>query len=156
MTDTREKMDDISFEARAALYEMTLSKNATEPLAVVLRRHHMEHIYQEIWQRIRGTMNMTPTLLLTLCQWYDDFTPLQLEYAAMGLEASIPQKARRTGDIVLEIAEANAAMGAVNEQLAKALSDGKVTKAEVVEVARRANRAMREVYDIINAAGRMK
>lgn len=157
MTDQREpRMEDVPFEVRSYLYEMCLGRNAATALMVMLRRHGLEHEYQTIYSRIRGTMNMTPTCMMQLCRMYDDYTPWQLFGAEYAIGLTVEPGKRMSGDVVSELLEANTAMGAVNEELRKALHGGRVSKAALSEIAHKAATAMAEVSDVIDAAGRTK
>jgi hypothetical protein len=149
-------MEDVPFEVRSYLYQMCLSADASTPLAIMLRRHALDHEYANVYSRIRGTMNMTPTCLLQLCRMYDDYTPIQLLGAEYGIGINVVTAIRMSGDVVGEVLQANAAMGAVNEELRVALAAKNITKEGLAKIAHRAAVAMREVGDVINAAGRAR
>jgi len=155
MSADQRSMEDVPFEVRAALYEITL-KRATgrKPLTEMLNSLHLGEHYSAIHQQIKGSCNLTPNMLIELCKAYNDFTPLLLLFAEHGIGLSLEIDRPVPTNVIRQIATANKAMGDVNGELASALSDGRVSKSELASIARRATEAMHQMHDVIAAAGK--
>lgn len=155
MSADQRQMEDVPFEVRAALYDITLRHgNGNKPLTATLNALHLGEHYSAIHQQIKGSSNLTPNILIELCKAYNDYTPIVLLFADHNIGITLDVERPVPGNVAKQIARANASMGRVSDELANALEDNRISKTELAAIARRATEAMQEMGDVVAAAGK--
>lgn len=154
MKHGRGYVEDIPLEVRAYLYSITCSREAKRPLARVLQENGLGEHYQALWMKIQGQHNMTPSLLLTICQLYDDYTALEMLFAEYDLRISVEREQRVSGAVLSEVLEAVAAVGEVAAEFNSVINNPKYKRGDMAAVARRASDAISELRDVVNSIAR--
>lgn len=147
MMDERTSLpyEDIPLESRACLFHLTKSI----PLAELLRKVNLDGHLQIIYQQVRGTRNITPLTLIKLCKAYDDWAPVELLFADLGLSIAIDDARANSGNIMIETIQATARIGELNQSLLDALKDGQVSTSERAAISQAAHQAIAELNDVV-------
>lgn len=148
---TNNTLEDVPFETRAALYEITRSQRSTLPLTDALRSLNIEDHYTAISHQIRGLANLTPNTLVSLCKLYADFTPIKLLFSEHGLGVSITGARNAPASITNETLDVQSAVGRLSATVLDALSDGRISREEGVDIAIAAERCIALLNDLISA-----
>jgi len=154
MEHGRGYLEDLPLPVRAALYNITLGRDAKEHLSRVLDQAQLGEHYQEIHGKIHGKNSMTPSLLVTLCKAISDWTPVEMLFAHYGVRITIERESRVTGELLNEVLEAVSAVGNVANEFNTVLTNKRTTKHDLALVAQRAQEAMQELRDILTAIAR--
>lgn len=141
---------DIPPAVRTYLNRICYDDLKTQPFTEVVQKSGMpEPFYRQAQKQIYGDRQMTPGMLLRICKLLGDFTPLVMCGEEIGIAITVEQPRMHSDDEVRELLEANAAMGELNGELTKALTEGhKLSKAELIALLSKCSSATNELKDV--------